>query len=99
MANETLYKIVRKQNMENETRSASTKPQANRKATTCQYIQFNLLVLRVHSFLLISYKKSVKMMGKSAIIVVLSLVTLALAQDNMYIGEFVGFSPKNLDPR
>lgn len=34
------------------------------------------------------------MMAKSAIILILSMVTLALAQDNMYVGEFIGFSPK-----
>lgn len=34
------------------------------------------------------------MMGKSAIIVILSMATLALAQDNMYVGESIGFSPE-----
>lgn len=39
------------------------------------------------------------MMGKSAIILILSMVTLALAQDNMYVGKFIGFFPKNTNPR
>lgn len=39
------------------------------------------------------------MMGKSAILVILSMFTLALAQDNMYVGEFIGISPKNTDTR